>query len=152
MERKDLIHQLSEIERSLRQEAGFSQEQMAKVLGISKKSLVQTEMGRRNLQWTECVTLAVTFSGSRLLQETYGGELSDMIRAVAFADTGVSYPKTMGGKVWWTDLNEKNGYRIQQNLISRHYRVLDPDDGRMISSFDAEEIKAFFDAIDTDGE
>ena len=32
------------------------------------------------------------------------------------------------------------------------YRVLDPDDGRMISSFDAEEIKAFFDAIDTDGE
>ena len=38
--------------------------------------------------------------------------------------------KTMGGKVWWRDLVSLNGWRIQQNLVTKHCRILDPDDVR----------------------
>ena len=33
---------------------------------------------------------------------------------------------TVGGKVFWTDIKIINGWRIQQNLISGHCRLLDP--------------------------
>lgn len=138
MDKKQLIRRLSENCRLIRAEYGFSQEQMASVLGVSKKSLVETEKGRRQLQWTECVTLAVIFAQSQILQNEFGGELSDMIRAIAFADTDVTYPMTMGGKVWWRLIEDHGGYRIQQNILSGHYRLLDPQDGRMISSFEME--------------
>ena len=147
MDRQELIECISSREKEIRSEFGFSQEQMAGILGISKKSLVQTEMGRRNMQWTECVTLAVTFAQSRILQETFGGELSDMIRAIAFAKTEPVYPHTMGGRVWWNQIAEKNGYRLQQNMISRHFRVLDPADGRMFSSFDETAAVSFFEEV-----
>ena len=66
-----------------------------------------------------------------------------MIRALAFDHTDVVYPQTMGGKIWWKIVEEKNGYRLQQNILSGHYRLLDPHDGRMVSSFDLNEIQNF---------
>lgn len=38
--------------------------------------------------------------------------------------------KTMGGEVWWTNLAEYNGWRLQQNMVTHHARILDPDDVR----------------------
>ena len=70
-----------------------------------------------------------------------------MIRAVAFKDEKVTYPQTMGGKIWWNDVKEKGGYRIQQNILSKHYRILNAQDERMISSFDKEEIDTYFDQL-----
>ncbi len=37
---------------------------------------------------------------------------------------------TMGGYVWWRDLVNVNGWRIQQNSITKHCRILDPADYR----------------------
>lgn len=37
---------------------------------------------------------------------------------------------TMGGEVWWNDLAEYNGWRLQQNTLTQHARILDPDDVR----------------------
>ncbi|MGN1339889.1 MAG: hypothetical protein ACI4WS_06320 [Oscillospiraceae bacterium] len=37
---------------------------------------------------------------------------------------------TMGGEVWWNDLAECNGWRLQQNTLTQHARILDPDDVR----------------------
>ena len=138
--KEELIKSMSNDCRLVRTEYHFTQEQMAEVLGISRKSLVETEKGRRLLSWTECVALSVIFAQSHVLQNRFGGELSDMIRAVAFDNTDVVYPPTMGGKVWWRLIEDHNGYRIQQNIISQHYRLLDPKDGRMVSSFDLEYI------------
>ncbi len=140
MDKSELTGKLTSYARLVRTEYHFSQDQMAQILGISKKSLVESEKGRRNLSWPECVALATIFSQSTVLQNAFGGELSDMIRAVAFADTKVVYPATMGGKVWWKVIKEIHGYRIQQNILSQHYRLLDPRDGRMMSSFKLEEI------------
>jgi hypothetical protein len=38
--------------------------------------------------------------------------------------------KTIGGKQFWTDLRIQDGWRIQQNIFTNHYRLLDPKDIR----------------------
>ncbi len=38
--------------------------------------------------------------------------------------------KTIGGKQFWTDLRIQEGWRIQQNIFTQHYRLLDPKDIR----------------------
>ena len=151
MEKQELIQSITDKCKLVRVEYGFSQDQMANVIGISKKSLVESEKGRRLLSWTECVTLCTIFSQSQVLQNAFGGELSDMIKAIAFENTDVSYPMTMGGKVWWKVIEDIDGYRIQQNILSQHYRLLDPKDGRMISSFDLDEIKQYMKQIGIEG-
>lgn len=135
MERSEFIRQMDGQEKLVRTEYGYTQQQMALLLGISKKTLVEIEKGRASLGWGGAVTLCTLFGESQVLQNTYGGEVSDMLRALAFA--GAPHPPrpTMGGRVWWRTVREQNGWRIQQNLISQHYRILDPADGRLFSSF-----------------
>ena len=41
--------------------------------------------------------------------------------------------KTFGGRQFWGDVRWYRGWRIQQNVLSRHYRLLDPDDYRHAS-------------------
>lgn len=143
MGRDEFIRLISSRAKLVRIEYGFSQEQMAAALGISKKTLVESEKGRRVLSWSECVALAAVFAQSQVLQNEFGGELSDIITAIAFENTHVEYPLTMGGKVWWRLIEEQEGYQLQQNILSLHYRLLDPHDGRMMSSFDINEIKDY---------
>jgi hypothetical protein len=38
---------------------------------------------------------------------------------------------TMGGEVFWNELASVNGWRVQQNMITQHCRVLDPNDVRV---------------------
>lgn len=38
--------------------------------------------------------------------------------------------KTMGGRQFWGDLKFFHGYRIQQNVLTKHHRLLDPEDIR----------------------
>lgn len=125
----------------VRTEYGFTQDVMAKVLGISKKTLVEIEKGRSSLGWTGAVALCAIFSGSQVLSGLLGGEAGDMIQALAFQDLRPAYPKTLGGKVWWRTVERRGGYTIQQNILSQHYRALDSQDGRVCSSFDLEEIR-----------
>lgn len=39
--------------------------------------------------------------------------------------------KTAGGRQFWGDVHYFHGYRIQQNIITKHYRLLDFDDNRL---------------------
>jgi len=125
----------------VRTEYGFTQERMAKILGLSKKTLVEIEKGRASLGWMGAVAFSTLFADSRVLSGILGGEASDMVRALAFADAKPIYPKTMGGKVWWRTVEQRGAYRIQQNIISQHYRVLDGEDGRVCSSFELETVR-----------
>lgn len=38
---------------------------------------------------------------------------------------------TMGGHVFWNTIASRNGYKLQQNMITRHARILDRDDVRI---------------------
>jgi len=37
---------------------------------------------------------------------------------------------TMGGKVFWNTLEEHGGWKLQQNMLTRHCRILDPNNVR----------------------
>lgn len=141
MERTEFAALLDRQVKLVRTEYGLNQEVMARVLGISKKTLVEIEKGRTSLGWTGAVALCTIFSGSQVLSGVLGGEAGDLIRALAFQDLRPTYPRTLGGKVWWRFVETLGPYTIQQNLISQHYRALDREDGRVFSSFDLEEVR-----------
>ena len=141
MTREEFVTELDRQVKLVRTEYGFNQEVMARVLGLSKKTLVEIEKGRSSLGWTGAVALCAIFSGSQVLSGLLGGEAGDMVRALAFQDLRPTYPKTMGGRVWWRFVETVGPYTVQQNILSQHYRALDREDGRVCSSFDLEEVR-----------
>lgn len=144
MKREEFIGILDEKLKLIRTEFDYSQEKMALILGISKKTLVEIEKGRSSLGWMGTVTLCTIFSKSEIISMTFGGQPFDIIMALAFDGYEKIYPKTMGGRVWWVEVEIKGDYRIQKNIISQHFRILDNEDKRICSSFDNENIKERF--------
>ena len=136
MTREEFIKMMGERVKLVRTEYSLNQDKMAYILGISKKTLIEIEKGRISLGWTASVAMGTIFPDSTILQNDFGGEVSDLISSIAFSEITPIYPSTMGGRVWWKDIKKIKGYRIQQNIISQHYRLLDKNDGRIISSFD----------------
>lgn len=139
MEKKQFIKLMDEKLKLVRTEYGLTQDKMAAILGMSKKTLIEIEKNRISLGWTSSVALASIFSDSTILRDAVGGDVSDIIIALAFQDIDVDYPKTWGGKVWWKTIAEKKCYRIQQNMFSRHYRLLDQENRRLYASFNLKE-------------
>lgn len=140
MTRLDFIQIASEKLKLIRIVNDYTQEKMAEILGISKKTLVQIEKGRSTLGWAGAVTLCTIFRNNGVLEMTFGGDCQDIILSLAFADLE-SNPKTLGEKVWWANIKQTDNYRIQQNMISKHYRILDGQDRKLCSSFDYEYIQ-----------
>ena len=50
----------------------------------------------------------------------------------------VLHAPTLGGRVFWGDVGNFRGWRIQKNVIDEHYRLLDPEDRRYASGTLAE--------------
>ena len=143
MTKDQFIAEMNQQVKLVRTEYGFTQETMAKALGLSKKTLVEIEKGRSSLGWMGAVAFVSIFSCSQVLSRLLGGEAEDMVLALAFDDLKPTYPKNMGGKVWWRYVEMCGPYKIQQNLISQHYRALDREDGRVCSSFDLNTIREY---------
>ena len=141
MKRDEFIREMDRTIKLVRTEYGFTQEARAKTLGLSKKTLVEIEKGRSSLGWMGAVAFGSIFSGSQVLSGLLGGEADDLILALAFEDLQPVYPKTLGGKVWWRTVETSGCFRIQQNIISQHYRALDEEDGRMCASFELEAVR-----------
>lgn len=147
MEKKEFVKLMDEKLKLIRTEYGLTQDKMAIILGISKKTLIEVEKNRKSLGWTGSVALASIFSDSTILHDAIGGDMSGIIIALAFKDVDVNYPKTWGGKVWWKTISENKGYRIQQNLFSRHYRLLNHENHRIYASFNIEETEEVMNKI-----
>jgi DNA-binding XRE family transcriptional regulator len=141
MTRDEFIQKLNEKLKLIRTEHNYSQERMAEILGMSKKTLVQIEKGRATLGWSGAVTLCALFGQSEIIAITFGGQPTDIIMALAFNGAEHEYPKTMGGKIWWSEVETTADYKIQRNIISQHYRILDNFDHRICASFNYDYIK-----------
>lgn len=141
MTRETFISECNRIEKLVRTEFSYSQEHMAEILGMSKKTLVEIEKERRSLGWSGSVVLCTLFHDSQVLAGAFGGDPGDMIQALAFDHRDRVYPKTMGGSVWWREIETKGAFKIQQNIISQHYRILNGEKERIYSTFDYEDIK-----------
>jgi len=144
VDRNEFIESCNNKLKLVRTEYGYSQDKMAIILGMSKKTLVEIEKRRSTLGWSGSVTLCTIFQNSEIISATFGGRPTDIIMALAFDGKEPIYKKTLGGKVWWQDIEKGKNGKIQQNIISRHYRILDNDDRRVCSSFDFSEIKEVF--------
>lgn len=147
MTRDEFVNTVNSKLKLVRTEYGLTQDKMAVILGISKKSLVESEKGRRPLGWTEAVALTSIFDKSTILKDALGEDYKEMVSALALRDVEIMYPSTMGGKVWWREVMSRDGYTIQQNIISNHYRLLDAQDRRLISSFDLQVIEEYLNTV-----
>jgi len=129
----------------VRAECSFTQEKMALVLGISKKTLVEIEKGRSSLGWGGSVVLCTIFAGSKIIIDTFGGAPTDVILSLAFEGSEPEYAKVLNKGIFWQTIRENDGYKIQQNIISQHYRLLSGDGKRIASSFVLEDLLALTD-------
>lgn len=69
MTRDEFIKECNRIEKLIRTEFNYSQEHMAEILGISKKTLVEIEKDRRSLGWSGSVVLCSLFHDARFWPE-----------------------------------------------------------------------------------
>ncbi|KOP70513.1 XRE family transcriptional regulator [Lysinibacillus sp. FJAT-14745] len=136
MNREQLITLISEKLKLIRTEKDLTQDQMSDLLGLSKKTLVQIEKGRIYTGWTTTVAVCALCRESSILQHELGGDPLEVVDLIANNGTLLPKEKTMGGYIWWKNLSEYNGYRLQQNVISQHFRILDTENYRLLSTFD----------------
>ena len=141
MNRDDVIRIISEKLKLIRIENDFTQEKMAEILGISKKTLVQIEKQRISAGWTTAVAVCALFRESTILQNTFGGDPMDVIELTAHDIVVRPKEKTMGGYIWWRNVDESEDYKLQQNVLSHHFRILDKENYRLFSSFDEKAIR-----------
>lgn len=142
MDRDEFCNLISKKIRVIRAEADLTQDRMAAILGISKKTLVQIEKGRATASWPLVVTVCTLFRHSDILCSIFGSGLIDIISILAFEyEQETPREKTMGGRIWWREVETAGGFKLQQNLISKHFRILDHEDRRWSSSFDEEDMR-----------
>jgi len=125
--------------RLIRLENRYSQEKMADILGISKKTLVQIEKGRVLAGWSISVVICSLFRGSEVLQSVLGEDPLEVIETIAHNRIDKPKDKTIGGRIWWKEVDKKGSFQLQQNLVSKHYRIIDEQQYRWFSSFDKQE-------------
>jgi len=135
---------LSQRVKLIRIEYSLSQDRMAGLLGLSKKTLIQVEKGRNLMGWSAVVALCALFGESDVLRSTLGDDPLEVVRTVVFSNLETPRGKTMGGRIWWRDIRRSGGFRLQQNMVSGHYRILDSLDRRWNSSFDLEHVEKQF--------
>lgn len=134
--RDEIIMQVSEKLRLIRTEAGYTQDKMADIIGISKKTLVQIEKGRVLAGWSTVVSICALFRETETVQFLFGNEPLEVLETVALNGIDLRKVKTLGGRVWWRGISKKNGFILQQNILSKHFRILDDQNYRIFSSFD----------------
>ncbi|WP_040204415.1 helix-turn-helix transcriptional regulator [Neobacillus jeddahensis] len=144
MTREEIIMQVSEKLRLIRTEAGYTQDKMADVIGVSKKTLVQIEKGRVLANWSTVVSICALFREAETVQFLFGNEPLEVLETVALDGIDVRKTKTMGGRIWWRVLSQKKGFILQQNILSKHFRILDERNYRIFSSFDEKHSKQRF--------
>jgi len=147
MDRENVIEAISRKMRLIRVEQGFSQDEMSYILGISKKTLVQIEKERTVANWNVTVAMVALFQQSEILQNVLGDDPLDVIRLVTLKKIDQPIDKTMGGKVWWRDIKKRGEYKVQQNVISQHYRIIDNSNFRWFSTFEKEEVMKRLDEL-----
>jgi DNA-binding XRE family transcriptional regulator len=134
--RDEIIMQVSEKLRLIRAEAGYTQDKMADIIGVSKKTLVQIEKGRVLAGWSTVVAICALFRETETVQFLFGNEPLEVLETVALNGIDLRKTKTLGGRVWWRVISQKNSFILQQNILSKHFRILDDQNYRIFSSFD----------------
>lgn len=147
MEKQGLREQVSAKMKLIRVEYSYTQDRMADVLGLSKKTLVQIEKQRTIAGWTTVVAVCALFQESEVLKGVLGDSPVEIVETIAHQQVEPQGKKTLGGKVWWQIIAEAENYTLQQNMISHHYRIIDLEDYRVFSTLDRTEAEIRFEEL-----
>ncbi len=141
MDRDEFIAICNNKLKFVRTEFSFSQEKMALMLGISKKTLVEIEKGRSSLGWSGSVVLCSVFCQSQILNDTFNTSPQEIIHMIAFEKSEPDYRQANTTRIWWKTILENDKYIIEQNIVSQHYRLLTHDCKVVASSFNIDDLK-----------
>ncbi len=144
MDKQEFIQLVNEKLKLIRIESDLSQDKMSEIIGLSKKTLIEIEKGRRSLTWAGAICVVTLFEDSDIIQMTFGDDINEIIKTFAFTHYNNSFPKTLGGKLWWQQIRELNDFKIQQHNLSQHYRILNKENHRICCSFELDEIEKRF--------
>ncbi|MGE5415541.1 MAG: helix-turn-helix transcriptional regulator [Acidobacteriota bacterium] len=139
MEQIDVITTISQKMRLIRTEMDYTQDRMAEILGLSKKTLVEIEKGRKDAGWTVVVAVCALFPESEIIQSILGDDPLSILQMLSRQRIDKPKYKTFGGRVWWNIVEEQGAYRLQQNILSGHYRIIDKDNYLWYCSCDQDE-------------
>ena len=79
MNQEKIIKKLSDKMKLVRVENNYTQDRMATILGISKKTLIQIEKRRTDASWTTIVALCALFRDSEIIKFTIGRNSLDIL-------------------------------------------------------------------------
>ncbi|MGY3716267.1 helix-turn-helix transcriptional regulator [Sutcliffiella cohnii] len=139
MNREELIEIVTSKLKLIRTEQQYTQDKMADMIGISKKTLVQIEKGRMQAGWTTTIAICSLFRDSEILTSTLGDDPLVLMQTIAFDSYATTKTRTLGGKIWWREIQREGEYILQQNVVSNHYRIINNDYFRVFSSFNIED-------------
>ncbi|MER1985126.1 MAG: helix-turn-helix domain-containing protein [Solibacillus sp.] len=148
MDRETIIDIASNSVKLIRAEYDYTQDKMAETIGISKKTLVQIEKGRMQAGWTTTIAICALFRNSPTLQNQLGGDPVEVVELTAHDVILRSKEKTFGGYIWWRNIEVCHGYRLQQNVLSQHFRILDDEHYRLLSTNDEAAARTAWDKIE----
>ena len=144
MHREELISICDSQLMRVRNEFSYSQTTMAYALGISKKTLVDIEKGRRSLGWSGAVALIALFPASQSLTQAFNPNSPLVLVQTLMLDGHETTGRVTHGGGWWAHVEGNGHYTIEQNVVSQHYRLVDADRRRIASSLSYEEIHAHY--------
>ncbi len=147
MTKDELISIVSKKLKLIRVETNYTQIRMAEVLGLSKKTLVQIEKERLEANWTTIIAVCALFRNSEVLQNSLSSDPLEILETVAHHSIVRPKEKTLGGKVWWKEVRSEGRFRLQQNVVSHHYRVVDEHNYRWCSTFDKEDAVEYLEEL-----
>lgn len=140
MDKNKLCLLISERLDQIRFENGFSQEVMADAIGVSKKTYIQLEKKRVLIGWAEAVTVCLLFQESKVIRDTFGEDIIEILQVIALQKVQKRQLPTMGGAIWWRVIKKEKELTLQQHKLSSHYRILDQNNYRLyftLSKIDA---------------
>ncbi|MDV2580855.1 helix-turn-helix transcriptional regulator [Alkalibacillus haloalkaliphilus] len=134
--------------RVVRAEQGITQNEMCHILGISKKTLVEIEKGRKPANWPTIVAFVSLFKDSPTVQYTLGDRnpiecLQTYSRKTVFQEE--NYYDSLDE--YWKPIIEHEGYSLQKHYIHNHYRVVDRSLNVYMRSTDYKETYEFLERI-----
>lgn len=115
----------------IRTEYKLSQEKMSDIIGVSKKTYIQLEKGRVQLKWAEGVVIATLFQSSEAINNEFGDDIIDYLQVIALQKIQKRQLPTLGGKVFWENIESNDEFTIQQQKITKHYRIIDKENYRL---------------------
>lgn len=150
MNKQTAIHLLSDNLKRIRNDADYTQDELAKILGLSKKTIVQIEKKRALLNWTTVIALVSLLTDNVVILALLEDSPLDIIKELSFHFDDDDYQvksKTMGGTVFWDTFSKTSHFKLQKHHFSQFYRILDQQNYRIYSTFEKEDALATLDKL-----